>query len=34
LRRGDVAAVGYVTRNAISGGLYRLNDLIMEIEVR
>jgi DNA-binding GntR family transcriptional regulator len=30
IRRGDVAAVGFVTRNALSEGLYRLRDLISE----
>ena len=34
LRRGDIKAVGYATRNAISGGLYRLDDLIAEAETR
>jgi DNA-binding GntR family transcriptional regulator len=34
LKRGDIAAVGFVTRNAISAGLYRLNDLIKEAEVK
>lgn len=32
LKRGDIKAVGYVTRNAISNGLYRLADLIAETE--
>lgn len=30
IRRGDVAAVGFVTRNALSEELYRLRDLISE----
>ncbi len=34
LRRGDIKAVGYATRNAISGGLYRLDDLIAEAATR
>lgn len=32
IRRGDVAAVGYVTRNAVSEGLFRLYALIDEGE--
>ena len=32
IRRGDVAAVGFVTRNALSEGLYRLRDLIAEAQ--
>ena len=34
LKRGDIAAVGFITRNAISAGLYRLNDLIKETEAK
>jgi len=30
MERGDVAAVGYITRNAISAVLYRLDDLLDE----
>ncbi len=32
VRRGDIAAIGFITRNAISEGLYRLSDLIEEID--
>jgi DNA-binding GntR family transcriptional regulator len=32
VRRGDIAAVGFVTRNAISDGLFRLSGLISQIE--
>ncbi|MFT5046061.1 MAG: DNA-binding GntR family transcriptional regulator [Porticoccaceae bacterium] len=34
IKRGDVAAVGYITRNAISAGLNRLNDLSVNFEWR
>lgn len=34
IRRGDIVAVGFVTRNAISAGLLRLHDLIEEVEGR
>jgi DNA-binding GntR family transcriptional regulator len=30
MQRGDVAAVGYITRNAISAVLYRLDELLDE----
>ena len=30
VRRGDVAAVGFITRNAVSDGLYRLDALIQQ----
>jgi hypothetical protein len=30
LARGDVAAMGYITRNAISDGLVRVGDLLTE----
>jgi DNA-binding GntR family transcriptional regulator len=30
VRRGDVAAVGFITRNALSEGLYRLDTLITQ----
>jgi len=28
VRRNDVTAVGFITRNAVSEGLYRINNLI------
>jgi DNA-binding GntR family transcriptional regulator len=34
LQRGDIAAVGFITRNAISDGLFRLADLIAEVELQ
>ncbi len=32
LKRGDVAAVGYITRNALSSALFRFRDLISEAQ--
>jgi DNA-binding GntR family transcriptional regulator len=32
LRRGDVAAVGFITRNSISTGLFRLDALLQDID--
>lgn len=34
MKRGDVAAVGYITRNALSAVLYRLDDLLDEATKR
>lgn len=34
LRRGDVGAVGFITRNAVSEGLYRLDTLFQTNETR
>lgn len=34
VRRGDVAAVGFITRNALSEGLYRLDTLIEQDQGR
>ncbi|MFT4650837.1 MAG: hypothetical protein ACI8XX_000628 [Polaribacter sp.] len=31
LRRGDIAAVGFITRNSISTGLFRLDALLQDI---